>query len=150
MEFEERVSRGAVISPVQCLEYLVIVTSGSAEVCGAVERRGGGERKRQTHGDDIGVAYDSIGQREGDDDLEFERGHVTVHGDFLQCVEEAEVAALGWRFGRCPDCAQEGSWLGEACYTMSTGEGLLLTALVDDVERGVRDVVVFEQVFGRA
>ena len=33
---------------------------------------------------------------------------------------------------------------------MATGEGLLLTALVDDVERGVRDVVVFEQVFGRA
>ena len=79
---------------------------------------GGGERKRQTHGDDVGVAYDSIGQREGDDDLEFERGHVTVHGDFLQCVEEAEVAALGWRFGRCPDCAQEG-WLvrrGMLCH----------------------------------
>lgn len=148
MEFEERVSRGAVISPMQCLEYLDIVASESAEVCGAVERRGR-EGKRQTHGDDVGVAYDSIGQREGDDDLELERGHVTVHGDFLQCVEEAEVAALGWRFGRCPDCAQEGGWLGEACYTMSTGEGLL-TALVDDVERGVRDVVVFEQVFGRA
>jgi len=29
-------------------------------------------------------------------------------------------------------------------------EGALLTALVDDVEGGVRDVVVFEEVFGRA
>jgi len=98
VQFEERVGGGAIISPMQCLEY----------------------------GDDVGVAYDGVGQREGDDDLEFERGHVTVHGDFLQCVEEAEVAALGWHFGRSRD------------------------ALIDDVERGVRDVVVFEQVFGRA
>ena len=48
MEFEEWVSRGAVISPMQCLEYLYIVASESAEVCGAVERRGGGGGEKET------------------------------------------------------------------------------------------------------
>ena len=73
-----------------------------------MESRGerGGTNERETHRDDVGVAYDGIGQREGDDDLEFEWGHVAVYGDFFQCVEEAEVAALGWCFGRCRDCAQ--------------------------------------------
>jgi hypothetical protein len=52
-------------------------------------------KEEKTHGDDIGVAYDGIGQCKCDDDLEFERGHVTVHSDFLQRVEESEVAALG-------------------------------------------------------
>ena len=95
MEFEKRVGRGAVIGPVQRLEYLLVSRIGSQS------GRGGG---RGTHGDDIGVAYDGVCQREGDDDLEFERRHVTVHGDFLQRVEETEVAALGWHFGRCRDC----------------------------------------------
>lgn len=56
------------------------------------------------HGDDIDVAYDGVGQREGDDDLEFERRHVAVHCYFLERIEEPEVAALGGRFGRCRDC----------------------------------------------
>ena len=145
MEFEERVSRGAIISPMQCLEYLVIC---HIRISRGVRRGGEGGGKRQTHGDDVGVTYDSIGQREGDDDLEFERGHVTVHGDFLQCVEEAEVAALGWRFGRCRDCTQRVVVVRRGMLYHVVGE--LLTALIDDVERGVRDVVVFEQVFGRA
>lgn len=43
-------------------------------------------RKKRAHGDDIGVAHDGVGQREGNDDLEFERRHVAVYGDFLQRI----------------------------------------------------------------
>ena len=103
------------------------------------------------HGDDIDVAYDGVGQREGDDDLEFERRHVTVHCYFLERVEESEVAALGGRFGRCRDCEGDIFKSSRRTVTVSkVGWWVLLTALVDDVEGGVCDVVGFEEVFGRA
>ena len=38
------------------------------------------------HRDDIGVTHDGVGQSECKDYLEFERCHVTVYRDFLQCV----------------------------------------------------------------
>jgi hypothetical protein len=30
--------------------------------------------------------HDGVGQREREDDLEFERRHVAVYGDVLQCI----------------------------------------------------------------
>ena len=79
MKFEERVGRRAVIRPVQRLEYLFILHV-------RIRITSDEEEEKKTHRDDIGVTHDGVGQREGKDDLEFERRHVAVHGDILQRI----------------------------------------------------------------
>jgi hypothetical protein len=88
-------------------------------------RGNGGKKKERTHGDDVGVAHDSIGESERKHDLELERRDVPVHCDLLEGIKEAEVALSG-HFRNCGD------------------------ALVDHVERDVGEIVMFEQVVGRA
>jgi hypothetical protein len=75
------------------------------------------------YGDDVSIAHDGVGEPEHD--LELEWRDVLEHGDPLERVQEAEVP-LGGHFGCRGD------------------------ALVDHVERDVGEVVVFEQIVGRA
>jgi hypothetical protein len=52
--------------------------------CGGIGKR---EREgRETHGDDVGVAHDGIGESEREDDLELERRHVAVYGDLVKRI----------------------------------------------------------------
>ena len=81
MKFEERVGRCAVIRPMQRFKYLffffiIINRYRSMRMRGRI----------CAHRDDIGVPHDRVGQSECKDDLEFERCHVAVYRDFLQCV----------------------------------------------------------------
>ena len=79
MKFEERVGRSAVIHPVQCFKYLLLLFSIYYKL---VQDEGEVER-RLPHRDNIGVTHDGVGQRECKDDLESERCHVAVYRDFL-------------------------------------------------------------------
>lgn len=83
VKFEERVSRGAVISPVQRLEYL-LGRSQASRKHGESEKRMG--RRESAHGDDVGVAHDGVGERERKHDLELQRRDVPVHCDLLERV----------------------------------------------------------------
>ena len=83
VKFEERVSRGAVISPVQRLEYLLVVRKRAEH--GQSEKRRMG-RRESAHGDDVGVAHDGVGEREREHDLELQRRDVPVHCDLLERV----------------------------------------------------------------
>lgn len=66
---------------------------------------GGGNKgeKERAHGNDVGVTHDGVGERERKHDLELERRDVPVHCDFLERIQEAEVALSGC-LGRGGDC----------------------------------------------
>lgn len=153
MKFEERVGRGAVIRPVQRFKYLFFIFIFYSHSMRIKDEVGSGDGP--THRDDIGVTHDGVGQRERNDDLEPERRHVSVHRDLFQCVQEAQVALCRGFGRRCRDCRRRYflffiSGMNGHCHVMKEEVGGL-TALVDDVEGGVCDVVVFEEeVFGRA
>ena len=73
---------------------------------GQDQSRGGwGEQgeKERAHGNDVGVTHDGVGERERKHDLELERRDVPVHRDFLERIQEAEVALSG-RLGRGGNC----------------------------------------------
>ena len=45
-----------------------------------------------TYREDVCIPYDGVGQGERDDDLDFERGDVSVHGDILHSIQQVHVA----------------------------------------------------------
>ena len=80
MKFEERVGRSAVIHPVQCFKYLLLLLFS---IYYKLVQDEGEVERRLAHRNYIGVTHDGVGQCECKDDLEFERCHVAVYRDFL-------------------------------------------------------------------
>ena len=52
----------------------------------AESEQGWQENGERTHGEDIGVAHDSVGQHERKHDLEPQRRNVPVYCDLLECI----------------------------------------------------------------
>lgn len=91
VELQKRVRDGLVEGHVQGLEDLRGTRRASVSLCAVRRAR---EGTGPDH-DDLGVAYDGVRQREGQDDLHFGRGDVAVCGDVVHRVEQPEVAIRG-------------------------------------------------------
>ena len=88
------------------------------------------------------IPHNRIGERKCDDDLDLERGHVSVHRDVLHRVKQVHVAVR--RLGRHSGCnCMPAVGQSSECKPSRRAWGGR-TAFIDDVEACVRDVVVLE------
>ena len=92
------------------------------------------KRRPKTDRDDLGVPHDGVRQREGQDDLDLERGDVAVCSDVVHRVQQPEVAVRWFACGP--------GWKRSDGSSEEWARGL--TAFLDDVQARVGDVVVLE------